>query len=125
MLGAYHVTASTSATVVAASICERSVLHRLRPAGQYPDTSTNRIVPPRGCWICGGAPPHGIWATGTSPVVAEFPLVAIPSAWMKAIWLPPPSSTSTRAAWAPYRQALRDITEQADPFSVVWPVAPG
>lgn len=37
----------------------------------------------------------------------------------------PDIPASTRAAWAPYRQALRDITEQADPFNIVWPVAPG
>ena len=37
----------------------------------------------------------------------------------------PDIPASTRAAWAPYRQALRDITEQADPFGVAWPVAPG
>jgi len=27
-------------------------------------------------------------------------------------------------AWAVYRQALRDITQQADPFLIVWPIAP-
>lgn len=27
-------------------------------------------------------------------------------------------------AWAAYRQALRDITNQADPFAIVWPVKP-
>ena len=27
-------------------------------------------------------------------------------------------------AWVAYRQALRDITGQADPFSVVWPTPP-
>jgi len=27
-------------------------------------------------------------------------------------------------AWATYRQALRDITEQADPFAIEWPVEP-
>lgn len=26
--------------------------------------------------------------------------------------------------WAAYRQSLRDITLQADPFNIVWPVAP-
>ena len=31
----------------------------------------------------------------------------------------------TKAAWATYRQWLRDITDQAGfPFDVVWPVAP-
>jgi len=28
------------------------------------------------------------------------------------------------AAWAVYRQALRDITDQADPFAIVWPKGP-
>lgn len=31
----------------------------------------------------------------------------------------------TKEAWVTYRQALRDITEQADyPYSVVWPTPP-
>lgn len=28
------------------------------------------------------------------------------------------------AAWAVYRQALRDITTQADPFNIIWPTKP-
>lgn len=31
---------------------------------------------------------------------------------------------STKEAWASYRQALRDITLQADPFNIVWPTPP-
>lgn len=31
---------------------------------------------------------------------------------------------STKEVWAAYRQALRDITEQLDPFNIVWPTAP-
>lgn len=31
---------------------------------------------------------------------------------------------ATKEAWAIYRQALRDVTTQPDPFSIVWPVAP-
>lgn len=27
-------------------------------------------------------------------------------------------------AWATYRQALRDITEQSDPFDIEWPTPP-
>lgn len=27
-------------------------------------------------------------------------------------------------AWSEYRQALRDITEQANPFDIEWPIAP-
>lgn len=29
------------------------------------------------------------------------------------------------AAWVAYRQALRDITLQSDPFAITWPSAPG
>lgn len=37
-----------------------------------------------------------------------------------------PLSTEQRAAWAVYRQSLRDVTEQQGfPASVIWPVAPG
>ena len=32
---------------------------------------------------------------------------------------------ATKGAWAVYRQALRDITQQPDPFNIAWPVAPG
>lgn len=30
----------------------------------------------------------------------------------------------TKEAWATYRQALRDITIQPDPFNIVWPTPP-
>lgn len=35
-----------------------------------------------------------------------------------------PLSNVQAAAWAEYRQALRDITDQADPFNIVWPAQP-
>ena len=31
---------------------------------------------------------------------------------------------ATKEAWAVYRQALRDITEQPDPFNITWPAPP-
>lgn len=31
---------------------------------------------------------------------------------------------ATKEAWAIYRQQLRDITEQPDPFNITWPVPP-
>lgn len=31
---------------------------------------------------------------------------------------------STKQAWITYRQALRDITLQSDPFNIVWPTPP-
>lgn len=30
----------------------------------------------------------------------------------------------TKALWEPYRQALRDVTSQPDPFSIIWPTPP-
>lgn len=33
-------------------------------------------------------------------------------------------STDKVAEWSAYRQALRDITEQEDPFNITWPVPP-
>lgn len=37
----------------------------------------------------------------------------------------PDVAESTRNAWAPYRQALRDLTETASPADVIWPTMPG
>tara|TARA_B100001996_G_C18302746_1_gene455316 strand:+ start:224 stop:568 length:345 start_codon:yes stop_codon:yes gene_type:complete len=31
---------------------------------------------------------------------------------------------STRTKWQSYRQALRDVPQQADPFNVTWPTEP-
>lgn len=42
-------------------------------------------------------------------------------------WTQLPDSPLTEdkiAEWASYRQALRDITEQTDPFNAVFPIAP-
>lgn len=35
-----------------------------------------------------------------------------------------PIAPEKRAEWATYRQALRDITLQPDPFAIVWPTDP-
>ena len=34
------------------------------------------------------------------------------------------TATPMSAEWASYRQALRDITTQSDPFSITWPIKP-
>ena len=39
-------------------------------------------------------------------------------------WTQLADSPVDRAAWAAYRQALRDITVQSDPFNIEWPVSP-
>lgn len=35
-----------------------------------------------------------------------------------------PLTDADKATWATYRQALRDITLQSDPFDITWPTAP-
>lgn len=37
-------------------------------------------------------------------------------------WTQLPDAPVDAAVWAVYRQALRDITTQADPFNIEWPV---
>lgn len=39
-------------------------------------------------------------------------------------WTQLPDAPVDAAAWATYRQELRDITAQTDPFAIVWPTAP-
>lgn len=40
-------------------------------------------------------------------------------------WTQLPDAPVDAAPWAVYRQELRDITTQADPFNIVWPTQPG
>jgi len=39
-------------------------------------------------------------------------------------WTQLPDAPVDAAAWATYRQALRDITTQANPFAIIWPESP-
>lgn len=39
-------------------------------------------------------------------------------------WTQLPDSPVDKTAWATYRQELRDITTQSDPFDIQWPVEP-
>jgi hypothetical protein len=39
-------------------------------------------------------------------------------------WTQLPDAPVDAAAWATYRQALRDVTQQPDPFNIVWPAEP-
>jgi hypothetical protein len=39
-------------------------------------------------------------------------------------WTQLPDAPVDAAAWATYRQALRDVTNQANPFAIVWPQGP-
>lgn len=40
-------------------------------------------------------------------------------------WTQLPDAPVDATAWAAYRQELRDITAQPDPFNIIWPTAPG
>lgn len=35
-----------------------------------------------------------------------------------------PLTDEQKTAWQAYRQALRDVTQQSDPFNITWPVKP-
>jgi len=35
-----------------------------------------------------------------------------------------PMTTEKKEEWETYRQALRDITDQPDPFNITWPTVP-
>ena len=39
-------------------------------------------------------------------------------------WTQLPDAPVKAVAWAEYRQALRDITDQPNPFELVWPIEP-
>lgn len=39
-------------------------------------------------------------------------------------WTQLPDAPVDHAAWAEYRQQLRDVTTQSDPFNIVWPATP-
>ena len=39
-------------------------------------------------------------------------------------WTQLPDASADTAAWATYRQELRDITTQNDPFDIIWPSLP-
>jgi hypothetical protein len=40
-------------------------------------------------------------------------------------WTQLSDSPVDKQTWVTYRQELRDITKQADPFNVIWPTEPG
>lgn len=39
-------------------------------------------------------------------------------------WTQLPDSPADKPAWAAYRQQLRDVTQQPDPFNIDWPSIP-
>lgn len=73
------------------------------------------------------------WAWDGSEFVAPTP--DIDAAWAEirtkrnellaaCDWTQLPDAPVNSLPWAIYRQALRDITEQTDPFNIMWPQEP-
>jgi len=46
------------------------------------------------------------------------------SDWTCSVIDPPPEILSQRDQWIAYRQNLRDVTIQTDPFNIIWPTPP-
>ena len=46
------------------------------------------------------------------------------SDWACSIIDPPENILAQRNNWIAYRQQLRDITKQPDPFNIIWPIPP-
>jgi hypothetical protein len=46
------------------------------------------------------------------------------SDWTCSVVDPPAPILAQRDQWIAYRQALRDVTSQSDPFAIVWPTPP-
>ena len=70
-----------------------------------------------------------LWLDSRTPAEAaqqEWGTVRIKRSALLSLsdWTQVPDSPVDKTAWATYRQALRDITLQADPFNIAWPAAP-
>jgi len=46
------------------------------------------------------------------------------SDWTCSVVDPPAPILAQRDQWIAYRQALRDVTKQSDPFNIEWPTSP-
>jgi hypothetical protein len=79
---------------------------------------------------------YGIWRQtwAVEPMTEEEVAVRTEQEWanvrnqrnfhlLRTDWTQLPDAPVDTATWATYRQALRDITEQPDPFNIVWPTA--
>jgi hypothetical protein len=59
-------------------------------------------------------------------VEAQWPIIRAErnKLLVESDWTQLPDAPVDAAAWATYRQALRDVTDQANPFAVIWPESP-
>lgn len=93
------------------------------------DLSNRSIVP-----LPGKPSPHHVfdyvllqWVDPRTPETQWFVVRTERNALLSASdWTQLPDvPLATKESWAIYRQSLREITEQPDPFNIVWPVPPG
>jgi len=108
----------------------------LRGHSWYDPLDTDRVHSPQ---AFDDAPPPGwtYWEPGENPAQTQAEIARKQWASVrtqrnrllsKSDWtaLPDvPLSEERRQQWQAYRQALRDVTEQNDPFNIVWPTPPG
>lgn len=79
-------------------------------------TLTNLHKYLNGNWVLAGPDPVELWRA----IKNERNLLLEASDWTQL----PDVPLDTKEAWADYRQELRDITNQPDPFNIVWPIPP-
>lgn len=77
----------------------------------------------------------GVFAVEVQPLTEEEIAARNDSQWAKVCadrnkrlaecdWTQLPDAPVDATLWAAYRQELRDITQQPDPFNIVWPQEP-
>lgn len=71
-----------------------------------------------------GAPPESAEKRWRK-VRRERGLLLTATDWTDTASAPARLGPSAYAAWQTYRQELRDITDQPDPFAIEWPTPPG
>ncbi len=68
----------------------------------------------------------GVFSTPEPDAAAQWAVVRAERNKLLAAcdWTQLPDASADAAVWAVYRQALRDITDQANPFNITWPALP-
>ena len=92
-------------------MAERAAFHHV--LGVHPVTAASRAD-------CPMAQVRTATAVAKEAVLAKRQMLLQQSDWTQL----PDVPLATKETWAIYRQTLRDITEQTDPFNINWPVRP-
>ena len=64
------------------------------------------------------------WTAGADSRAAEANRIKRNQLLADSDWTQLPDAPADKTVWAAYRQELRDVTSQTDPFNIVLPVAP-